>query len=212
MPVHNVTQGDCLSSIADRYGFFWQTLWNHPENASLQEQGRHPNTLQPGDRVFIPEKRMRSYVRPTGARHTFRVRGVPVKVRLQIKRDDVPVANQPYVLTVEGAAEVRGSTDGAGWVEAVVPPSAQRGVLVVGEGPRAQTFHLHLGHLDPVETERGVHARLRNLGYRVAEGETAESEAMRAALSAFQSAQGLAVTGQIDDATRSKLRELHDGA
>jgi hypothetical protein len=25
---HTVEQGDCLSAIAERYGYYWQTLWD----------------------------------------------------------------------------------------------------------------------------------------------------------------------------------------
>jgi hypothetical protein len=35
MPKHTVAEGECLSSIAHRYGFFWKTLWDHPENARV---------------------------------------------------------------------------------------------------------------------------------------------------------------------------------
>jgi hypothetical protein len=27
---HQVQQGECLVSIAESYGFFWETLWNLP--------------------------------------------------------------------------------------------------------------------------------------------------------------------------------------
>jgi hypothetical protein len=36
MPVHIVKQRDCMSSIADQYGFFWETRWNHERNGELR--------------------------------------------------------------------------------------------------------------------------------------------------------------------------------
>lgn len=208
MPDHRVSQGECLSSIADRYGFFWQTLWNRPENARLQELGRHPNALHPGDVVFIPEKRMASFIRPTGARHTFKKRGIPVKLRMQLMWDGAPRAGEPYKLTV-GDVVLEGALNGEGFIETNIPPGAPRGTLVVGEGSRRRTYTLALGHLDPVETVSGVQARLRNLGYPC-EVTGSLDDATRAALRSFQTRAGLAVTGADDDATRSRLREAHD--
>jgi hypothetical protein len=51
-----VHQGDCLNSIADETGFFWETLWNHASNDSLKQQRRDPNVLEPGDVVHVPDK------------------------------------------------------------------------------------------------------------------------------------------------------------
>lgn len=208
MSDHVVTQGECLSSIAEQYGFFWETLWEHPRNASLKQGGRHPNALMPGDVVHIPEKRMKEYTRATGARHTWRVRGVPVKLRIQILDDDVPRANEPFTLDAEGVVVV-GVTDGQGYVEAVIPTRALRGVLTVGEGETATRYDLMLGHLDPVETVSGAQERLANLGYRCeVTGEL--DDPTRAAVAAFQAVEKLRATGELDDATRSKLREKHD--
>ncbi len=205
---HTVQQGECLSSIAEQYGFFWETLWQHPANAALKREGRHPNALLPGDVVHIPDKRLKEYTRPTGARHTWRVRGVPVKLRVQILDDDVARANEPFTLDVEGAV-VTGTTDGQGFVEATIPSRSTRGVLIVGEGEAETRYELMLGHLDPVESVSGTQARLANLGYRCAVTGTLD-DATREAVAAFQAVAGIGVTGDADDATRAKLRELHD--
>ncbi|MGC9973362.1 MAG: LysM domain-containing protein [Bryobacteraceae bacterium] len=53
MPVHVVKQGDCMSSIADQYGFFWETLWNHERNAQLKERRKNPNVLMAGDPAVL---------------------------------------------------------------------------------------------------------------------------------------------------------------
>ena len=55
MPIHNVTQGDCFLSIAEANGFFWETLWNHPENKTLKAERKDPAVLLPGDKVFVPD-------------------------------------------------------------------------------------------------------------------------------------------------------------
>src|SRR5687767_7799873 len=135
MPTHTVTQGDCLTSIAERYGFHWETLWNRPENGEIVRSRKDPNTLMPGDVVFIPEKRMKSYVRPTGATHTFKVKGVPAKFRVRLLWGDEPRADEPYVLTIDGEVH-EGRTDGDGKIEVVIRPDARYGTLMVGEGER----------------------------------------------------------------------------
>lgn len=205
---HRVQQGECLTSIAETYGFYWQTLWKHPDNKRLQELGRTPNVLQPGDEVVIPDKRIAEYVRPTGARHSWKVKGIPAKLRMRLMWNDEPRANEKYTLTVDGTL-IEGSTDGDGGIEVTIPPRALQGTLRVGEGDRAEEFSLSLGHLDPVSDLSGVQARLANLGYACRITGSLDDET-RAALRAYQAATRLPVTGEADDVTRSRLRATHD--
>lgn len=47
MTIHRAAQGECLSTIAARYGFSrWQALFNHPDNAALEAQRKSPNLLE----------------------------------------------------------------------------------------------------------------------------------------------------------------------
>ncbi len=208
MPTHTVTQGECLTSIADRYGFYWQTLWNDPANEHLQRLGRHPNNLLPGDLVNIPERRTRSYTRQTGARYTWKVKGIPAKLRLELLWDEEPRANEPFTLTVEGAV-IEGTTDGAGRLEVTIPPGAMSGRLKVGEGEREMEYSIALGHLDPATSITGVQGRLSNMGF-ACEVTGVLDDATRRALESFQTMHRLAVTGEIDEATSATLRAVHD--
>lgn len=210
MPVHTVSEGDCLSSIAERYGFFWETLWNHPQNAHIVRDRKDPNTLAVGDAVFIPEKRMKSYVRSTGARYTWKVKGVPAKFRVQARWGDEPMAGAPYVLTVDGEVH-EGVTDGEGGVEVTIRPSARRASLAVGEGARRLEYTFDLGAMPPAADVAGALERLRSLGFYAGEGREELDDEARGAVRAFQRECGLDATGEIDDATRTKLRRLHDG-
>jgi hypothetical protein len=205
---HRVQQGECLTSIAEKYGFYWQTLWNHPDNARLHDLGRHPNVLFAGDVVTIPDKRMTSYMRPTGARHTWKVKGIPAKLRMRFMWEDEPRANEPYTLRVDGQVS-QGTTNGDGWVEVSIAPKAQSAKLTIGEGDREEEYDLALGHLDPVEELTGVQARLSNLGFPC-HSTGALDEPTRDALRRFQRQQGMEPTGELDDVTRSRLHGNHE--
>lgn len=210
MATHTVTQGDCLSSIAERYGFFWETLWNAPENSEIVRVRKDPNTLMPGDVVFIPEKRMKSFMRSTGAKHTWKMKGVPAKFRIRLEWGDEPRANEPYVLTVDGDVH-EGRTDGDGKIEVVIRPDAQHATLIVGEGDTQTEYSFMLGAMPPPDEPSGALERLRSLGFYSGDGANTLDDEARAALRAFQTHRGLAASGELDDATRDTLRQLHDG-
>jgi hypothetical protein len=205
---HRVSQGECLSSIAERYGFFWQTLWNHPSNSALRKLRGDPNVLLPGDAVFVPEKRIAEYRRPTGATHRFQRKGVPATLRVQFLSGDAPRANQAFVAEVDGV-EHRGTTDGQGVLQLPIRPDARRATVRFEDDE--EEYDLLLGTVDPVDALTGVKARLANLGYELPGGVSdLLDEATRDALRAFQARVGLIATGEPDDATRAKLLEIHD--
>jgi hypothetical protein len=215
MPYHDVKPGDCMSSIAEEYGFFWQTLWNLPENASLKAQRGNPNVLMPGeDVVFVPEKREKIESRSTGDIHRFRVKNVPAKLRIQFLADGKPRANVPYTLTIDGKVVSRPGdrTDGNGLVVCSISPLAEAGMLVLGEGKDCIEYALHLGQLNPASEVTGAQQRLRNLGYYDGPLDGVLNEATQDAIRAFQARSGLKPTGALDQATQSKLRSVHDGA
>ena len=49
---HTVQQGESVESIAHAAGHFWDTVWQHPDNAALRQLRRSPHVLLPGDVVF----------------------------------------------------------------------------------------------------------------------------------------------------------------
>ena len=198
MPTYTVVQGDCLSSIAERFGFFPVDLWNLSENAELKQKRKDPNVLYPGDSVFVPELRPKEASCGTDQRHTFRKKGVPAKLKLRLMDDDQPRATIPYQLEIDGQW-LSGTTDRDGYLEHPIPPSARRGKLLAGEGPTKDVYELQFGTLDPIETEEGVRGRLTNLGYAGAN--------LSEALKAFQQRAGLPVTGEIDNAMRTRLQK-----
>lgn len=212
MPLqHTVLPGECMSSIALRYGFFAETIWSDPANAQLRARRQNMNVLAPGDVVVIPDKTLRSETRSTGARHRFRRRGVPAKFRFRLVHGETPRAGVPFRLVVDGRTH-EGVTDSDGVGEIAVAPDARRGRLYIDDPETPQEHEVALGHLRPVDCIEGVQARLRNLGFVEVEATGELDDATQAALRAFQSQQGLGVTGQADEATRERLRSRHDSA
>jgi hypothetical protein len=197
-----------MVSIAEQYGFFWETVWNFPANAGLRSKRRDPMVLLPGDEVVIPDKRVREESRPIGKKHTFRVKNVPAKFKLKLlDASGAARAGLPFVLTVDGV-ETAGKTAGDGSISVPIAPGASRAVLSVGEDG-SETYAFDLGGIDPVDTDGGARARLRNLGFLTATVGSLDDVAAVEAVCAFQRAQGIEPSGKMDDATRSKLVERH---
>jgi N-acetylmuramoyl-L-alanine amidase len=205
---HIVQQGDCISSIAAEYGFLPESLWNDPANAQLKSRRKDMNVLLPGDVVNVPDKRLRSESRATGAKHRFRRKGVPSHLRVRLVIDDEALAHETYELHV-GSQVLKGTTDGAGWLDEPIPPGATDAMLFVGA--KRQAIPLQLGTVDPESEVSGAQARLRNLGYYDGDATGELNESTAAALTLFQQRQGLRETGKLDAATQQKLRDAHGG-
>lgn len=199
--------GDCVESIAYANGFFWETIWEHPDNAELKEARKNPNILVPGDRVAIPRQRREDDCQPVDQRHRYRRRGVPSRLRLRILSDGKPRAGQPFRLDIDGTP-VTGQTDPDGRIDVPIPPHARRGELTVGPPDDQERHELELGHIVPVSDIAGVQQRLSNLGFSCPV-DGAIGPDTEAAISDFQVKHELEETGQADAATLAKLEELH---
>lgn len=203
---HVVSQGECISSIAATYGFLWQTVWN--ANPELKKLRKNPNVLFPGDIVKIPERSEKEQDCATEKKHTFVVEGNTTKFRLMVEQYNVAMANRPYILTIDNQLH-QGVTDETGLLEVAISPTAQGGRLQL---PQDQVdIDLTLGSLNPLEELSGVRQRLHNLGFLATTRGGGESEEeLKAAVMYFQAATDLPATGQLDEATRSKLLLMHD--
>ncbi len=208
MPQYTVRQGDSLASIAFAYGFFWETIWQHPDNAQIRQLRQNPNVLHPGDQLFIPDRQSKFAEGSTEQRHRFRRKGVPERfaVRLLDEHEE-PRAGLAYSLVIEGNIH-QGTTDSDGMIQIPVPPNARQGNLIVGEEEQ-ETYRLRLSHLDPTDEISGVQARLSNLDLYHGEIDGRMNPHTMEAIEAFQEEQDLEVTGELDDNTRNRLDELH---
>lgn len=201
-----VSEGDCMASIAEAHGFFWQTLWDLPENAELKRVRRDPNVLLPGDRVTVPPLRIAAHAGAVDRRHRFRRRGVPEKLRMQfLDHESQPRAGIPFLADIHGQ-QIHGETDEQGYVEVWVSPRATRGWIELEPDPQRTLRELHhfdIGHLQPIDSPHGVLARLRALGLH------STGQRLADALLELQRDHGLEPSGEADEATRAKLLELY---
>jgi N-acetylmuramoyl-L-alanine amidase len=202
---YTVQPGDCLSQIAATFGFDWKTLWNLPENASLRQNRKDPNVLFPGDRVYVPNLRIKHHDAATDKRHQFRLKGSPARLRLRFIDDGDPLAGEPYVLSVDGDLR-NGTLDANGQLDVSILPTAKSIQLTIGND---EPITLKLGGVDPITTVSGVQGRLSNLGFNPGPIDNKMGPQTRHAIGRFQNRYGLEVTGKPDEATRAKLLKIH---
>jgi len=206
---YTVEQGDCMTSIAYRAGFFSDALWNHPKNSELKKKRKNPNALLSGDKVFMPEKRIRNETGATEKRHRFRRKGVPSKLHIRLlDAEGEPRTDIEYIIDIDG--EIRsGETDQDGMIDESISPDAVRAKLVIEPEGDMEEYDLTLGGIDPIDEISGAQSRLKNLGYlENLSGEL--DEETTSAISRFQKEFGLNETGEIDSATQAKLESYHD--
>ncbi len=201
-----IVLGDSIPSIAKKSGFFWETIWNRPENASVKGKRKDPNVLFPGDEVFVPDLALRTETRGTNARHKFKLKGEQVKFKLQLLMMGEPRKNEAYTLLVDGKS-YSGTTDGEGKIEQVVPADARSGTLTLRGGK--EKYPVRIGHLNPIDEVSGVQQRLNNLGFHAGDEGGQMNDSLKAALTAFQTKYKLNPSGEIDDATKAKVAECH---
>jgi N-acetylmuramoyl-L-alanine amidase len=211
LPSHRVKQGECLTSIAARYGFAdWRAIYQHPSNAELRKKRPNPSLLFPGDVLFVPEKRRKTVTAQTGKELKLEVNLPPRKVQLDLLQDDgAPLAGVAWWIEGDGV-ELSGTTSAAGRVEALVPAWLRSALLRAGE----REYRLEIGALDPLKDVpdggvSGLRARLRNLGYEPGPNEPRMTPRTRLALASFQREHGLPGTGELDQETLRKLEEVH---
>ena len=221
MGIHyQVQQGDCLCSIAEKWGFpDYESIYLDPGNAAFREKRPNPNIIFPGDILFIPDREAKEIPRPTDQRHRFVSKQAKVYLRLCLQDDlHQPYENTKYHLRV-GGNHYRGITDGDGMVEQRIPAGASEGEITIftsdsDPSDAGYTFALNLGYLDPIDETSGIDARLINLGFGPPhhDGHGLSEEERAEMLKSFQDRFGLEVNGEADHATRQKLSQLHDAA
>jgi len=162
---HVVGQGECIYLLAARCGHDWKTIWNHPQNAALKEARQDPGVLLPGDRVHIPEIKVKSIDLPSGRRHRVVVMGQNITLQLRMcDADGEPIAGAKYQIAI-GKRKIEVTSNGDGRIEALIPASAMEAKL--RNLQTGEIYSLNLGHMDPPDTASAIRKRLANLGYNL---------------------------------------------
>lgn len=207
MPTYVARQGDCIASIAARFGVSTDDLAGMNDELL---QGRDVFVLRAGDIVQVPERSAAgNRVRfSSGGTQSYRAKVPLTTIRLTVLDDDLqPVKNRPYTLR-SGVLEKKGDTDGDGKVAIEVPITTTHATLFVTfeDETEPREFDLAIGHLDPPTDRTGVVQRLANLGLPSGQG---GDDDVRAAVARFQEREGLEATGELTDETRQKLIDRH---
>jgi hypothetical protein len=205
-----VRQGDYLAKLAFHMGFDASAVWNDRANRELRERRSNPDMLHPGDILSIPEPPAPTHIRISPGAHVAARAIVPTtEVKLVVHDDQGrALANAAFHVTGAGA-EIAGTSDGSGTVSFEVPIHVSE-VRVVVDGLEGG-LRVLIGHMDPLEEASGVRKRLQHLNYLG--GDIVDEEVMvhhlRSAIGMFQHDHGLAITGEVDDATRAALLDRH---
>jgi len=201
-----VTEGDCFINLSREEGFFWETLWNHPNNADLQQRRKHLNIIKPGDKVFVPDRELKELPKPTDAHHQFLLKGVRAKFTVTLMDLGKPRANEKYIFLVNGVSK-EGTTDENGALTEPIPPAAREGRLLVGENQ--EEIVVRFGCVDPIEEISGVKTRLLNLGFYEGEIDDELTPETAIAIAEFQRSVDLTGEGELTDDTRQALVRAH---
>jgi hypothetical protein len=214
---HVVKQGEHIASIADVYGFSsWETVWDDDGNAELRKRRPNPNTLLPGDKVEIPERKEKEESCATEKRHRFKCECPPLQLRVKfLDVGGASITDGKAKLTLGGEA-ITLTTDSEGMIERRIPASAQSSPLKLESKQLWEPLEttLAIGELDPIDTRTGQIARLNNLGYNAGPVQAPTSpddeERFKSAVEEFQCEEKIKPTdGKCQGQTLEKLKTVH---
>jgi putative peptidoglycan binding protein/LysM domain-containing protein len=212
--LYTVQQGDYLSNIAKEFGFSdYRTIWDHADNAELKSKRKNPNILYPGDKLVIPDRKLREENCAVDRKHTFKVKAPELRLRLVLEdMYERPIANARCLLAIDGDFRTI-KTDGQGMIDEPLRPGTTSATLIIQD---AEQTHLNfveipikIGHLDPLEELSGQRARLKNLGFFPGISDDKNDSAFMTAVERFQAEHGLTVDGICGPKTQGKLKDVH---
>ncbi|MFA6044916.1 MAG: peptidoglycan-binding protein [Phycisphaerales bacterium] len=236
---YEVASGDCISSIAYEHGFFWKTLWEHPNNEALRTARGDGHILLPGDRVTVPPLVPRTEDCQTARRHRFKREGVPAKLRICVTvlrpspetvSTDVQTQNNGTEVTIrEPEAPTRWSREPLAnkhWVLAVggeltTGTTDDHGLVEAWISPGARSGRLTVDpgggaervmvfDLGALDPEDSSTGVAQRLRNLGFDAADPTNQASLAtALEGFQHVKGIEKNGRADSRTRDALKETH---
>ena len=212
MKPYVIKQGDYLLKLAHLHGFDADQVWNDGHNGELRSLRKDPSMLRAGDVLFVPDEPKPKLELTAKENNVFVARVPSVRLSVVVSEDGTPLRDEKYV--IEGLGdETEQVTDGEGTIAFEAPVFARE--VTVRFVDRGTRMKVAIGDLDPPDTPSGARMRLTSLGYygaklRGAEGYVAHDEvALAGAVRAFQRQSGLDPSGELDEATRAALVEVH---
>lgn len=217
---HIVEKNESIYSIAAKYNFFNpDTLYEHPDNADLQEKRPKNDNgnvlLKEGDEVVIPDKTTKDASASTGGSNSFTLKRKKQKLALCLQNQEgTPYANKPWRLEVDGIKiPFEGSTDGDGLMEQELPVDCKFGKLTLrtneGNGtPTVVVWDVDIGGgLDPVDEVTGIQQRLHNLGIPTGKVDGIYGPLTEGCIQYFQSLHNLKIDGDAGPKTQAILAD-----
>lgn len=211
-----LSQGESLATLSARHGLDPAAVWSLAQNDDLRKVRPDPNVLSPHDILFVTAPKRAWMPVMVGGVNKFV--GTPRALFGRLKCVDSqgkPLPDTSYLID-DVDPPITGTISG-GILEFEVPPTLPR--VRVHLPDLNLCIVAQVAHLDPVNDPDASGAEQRMTALGIAPPipavideearEIVEGEYLDAALREFQQAQGVAVTGVVDDATRTALLKAH---
>lgn len=210
-----VKNGESLAEIIYRHGFSsWRTVYENPSNSKLRQKRQNPNVLASGDKIVLPDKRIKHVNVITETRRRFLSKQTKCIVRIYIKDSkDRAHGNKMYRLNIEGII-FSGKSDSSGLIQHLISPNAKQATLEIWFNSSTSypsvTWKFEIGSLDPSEDIKGMQGRLMNLGYFSGFIDGELTPETKLALLRYQADHGLTPHGSDDATTRMNILQRHN--
>jgi len=189
---HKVIQGECLISIAQKYGIAnWRTIYDAPENEAFKKQRKDPNMICPGDNIFIPGLTGSKQPANLNKKTTYVLKKAKGFLSIcLVDSKSKPLPDIPYdVSFYKSEQDKKGEplqviagekTDADGYVEQKMPKAAKFAVITYSPYLKRpslkQKMGLKLGELDDPSTQLGMRSRLNHFGFYSGDGKMKQQD------------------------------------
>ena len=213
MPEFEINEGDWFARIVKKqgYGSAWKPIYDSGDNKEFRKKCPDPNLLIPGEKCNLPDRGGKQADRGTEQKHKFELKGSKHQLHVVIVRPNgEPLKNASFSILLEPdplRVWQGGKTDGSGAIKWPITTDTERATVKIED----QVFELLIGWLEPVDTTKGVQARLQNLNYHIeAIDGLSGSDTTVAAVKAFQANHKLRETeGVAGTKTKAKLKDVY---